>query len=69
MRIRTDHLVHKFTEMNTNKKSIDKLIKNNFYDYINEQWFKETNIDTNPKYYVEVDDFRIVQNKVYYLTG
>jgi putative endopeptidase len=66
MRIRTDHLVHKFTEMNKNKKSIDKLIKNNFYDYINEQWFKETNIDTNPKYYVEVDDFRIVQNKVYY---
>jgi putative endopeptidase len=66
MKIRNNYLVKKFTEMNSNKKSIDKLIKSNFYDYINEQWSKENKIDNDPKYYVEVDDFRIVQNKVYY---
>ena len=56
------------------KKEIVKL-KNNkknqpnqdFYDYVNEQWIKsQTNeLKDKPKYYVEIDDFRIVQDKVY----
>ncbi len=40
---------------------------NDFYDYINYQWL-ETETDRlkkDPTYYVEVDDFRIVQDKVY----
>ena len=38
-----------------------------FYSYVNEQWIKDETqkLKKVPKYYVEVDDFRIVQDKVY----
>ena len=38
-----------------------------FYDYVNKQWIDEQTMKLKkiPKYYVEVDDFRIVQDKVY----
>ncbi len=41
--------------------------KDDFYDYVNKVWIdKQTKkLEDNPKYYVEVDDFRIVQDKVY----
>ena len=43
-------------------------IKDNFYTHINYDWLKETGkkLKTNKKYYVQVDDFRVVQEKVYY---
>ena len=38
-----------------------------FYSYVNQQWLKDETqkLKKVPKYYVEVDDFRIVQDKVY----
>ena len=38
-----------------------------FYSYVNEQWIRDETqqLKKMPKYYVEVDDFRIVQDKVY----
>jgi putative endopeptidase len=40
---------------------------NDFYTYVNYGWLKEQTeqLKKNPKYYVEVDDFRIVQDNVY----
>ena len=45
--------------------------RNDFYTYINYTWIRDKTIkstqDTdNKKYFVEVDSFRIMQNKVYY---
>jgi putative endopeptidase len=42
-------------------------IKNDFYGYVNDEWFKEHNIEKEEKkYYVQYDNFRIVQEQVYY---
>jgi putative endopeptidase len=55
-------------------KEFSKLKKNktnqpnqDYYDYVNEQWIHEqtANLKKKPEYYVEVDDFRIIQDKVY----
>ena len=40
--------------------------KNDYYNYINYQWLKEQDKDTKKKFFVQVDNFRIVQEKVYY---
>lgn len=61
----THSLMDKFSPHSNRGKDL-KMIKNDFYSYINDQWFKETKIDQRPKYYVEVDNFRIIQEKVYY---
>jgi predicted metalloendopeptidase len=63
---RTQHMIDKFNFLNDNDKTNKYFIKNDFYDYVNQQWFKETVIEDKPKFYVEVDNFRIVQEKVYY---
>jgi putative endopeptidase len=39
--------------------------KTDYYTYINERWLKDYKIDESQKYLVQVDDFRIVQDKVY----
>jgi len=41
--------------------------QNDYYDYINYQWLDEATktLVKDPKYYVEVDDFRVVQDEVY----
>ena len=39
--------------------------ENNFYDYINYQWLKNVSLEEQQKYIVQVDDFRLVQDKVY----
>jgi len=39
--------------------------QNDFYSYINERWLKNYKVETGQEYIVEVDDFRIVQDKVY----
>ena len=42
-------------------------IKDDYYGYCNDQWFKANDIDKGEKkYYVQVDNFRIEQEKVYY---
>ena len=38
---------------------------NNFYDYINYTWLKNISLEKQQKYIVQVDDFRLSQDKVY----
>ena len=40
--------------------------KDNFYDYINFQWLKNITLEEQQKYIVQVDDFRLIQDKVYH---
>ena len=40
--------------------------KSDYYNYINYQWLKEQDKDMKKKFFVQVDNFRIVQEKVYY---
>lgn len=56
-----------FKKHNNSEKE-SKLIKNDFYGYINDSWLKEKTleIEGTPKFYVQFDNFRIVQEKVYY---
>jgi putative endopeptidase len=39
--------------------------QDDFYSYINERWISESVIDEKFKYIVQVDDFRLTQDKVY----
>jgi len=39
---------------------------NNFYDYINYLWLKNVSLEKQQKYIVQVDDFRLAQDKVYH---
>ena len=39
--------------------------QNDFYSYINERWLNEKELDEELKYIVQVDSFRLVQDKVY----
>ena len=39
--------------------------ENDFYDYINYQWLKNVSVEQQQKYIVQVDDFRLTQDKVY----
>jgi putative endopeptidase len=36
-----------------------------FYSFINEKWIKNFELDKSQKYIIQVDDFRIVQDKIY----
>ena len=38
--------------------------ENDFYDYINYQWLKNITVEEQQKYIVQIDDFRLVQDKV-----
>ena len=38
---------------------------NDFYDYINYLWLKQVTLEKRQKYIVQVDDFRLTQDKVY----
>jgi putative endopeptidase len=38
---------------------------NDYYSYINERWLKNINLKKKQKYITQVDDFRLVQDKVY----
>ena len=51
------------------KKTVPKgiLPNNDFYTYINYEWIKYMKVDTQKEgYIVQLDDFRLVQNKVFY---
>lgn len=39
--------------------------ENDFYSFVNERWLKNVKIEEDQKYLVQVDDFRLVQDKVY----
>ena len=39
--------------------------ENDFYDYINYQWLQNTSIEKQQEYIVQIDDFRLTQDKVY----
>ncbi len=39
---------------------------NDFYDYINYLWLKNVSLEQQQKYIVQVDDFRLIQDKVYH---
>jgi len=39
--------------------------QDDFYSYINERWVTESKIDDNLRYIIQVDDFRLTQDKVY----
>jgi putative endopeptidase len=39
--------------------------RNDFYSYINEVWINQKELDEAQKYIVQVDNFRLVQDKVY----
>lgn len=43
-----------------------KLTKKDFYSFINDEWINTKERENKLKYYVEVDNFRIMQEKVYY---
>ena len=62
---RTKFLADKFSTQNINDKKNHDLLKNDFYGFVNTEWAKE-NLTELPKYYVQLDNFRIVQEKVYY---
>jgi len=49
------------------KKTVTKQPNQDFYEYVNYQWLQDQTetLKKLPKYYVEVDDFRIIQDKVY----
>jgi predicted metalloendopeptidase len=40
--------------------------ENDFYDYINYQWLKNVSLEEQQKYIVQIDDFRLAQDKVYH---
>lgn len=40
--------------------------EDNFYDYINYQWLKNITLEEEQKYIVQIDDFRLAQDRVYH---
>ena len=46
-------------------KQVQK-VKNDYYSYVNDEWFKQNDIEKKQNYYVQFDSFRIVQEQVYY---
>ena len=60
----TKLVAKEFKELKSGKKFRPN---ENYYDYVNYTWIERQTkkLEKLPKYYVEVDDFRIVQDKVY----
>ncbi len=60
----TETLNKEFADL---KKKKENQPNEDYYDYVNNQWLKEQTaiLKKHPTYYVEVDDFRVVQDKVY----
>jgi putative endopeptidase len=66
MEKRTRFMVDKFKYVNKHIDEINYAKKNDFYNLVNEQWINSNDIEKNPKYYSKYDDFRVVQEDVYY---
>ena len=64
----TAFLKENFAQINLPK--VLHLIKNDYYTYVNDEWFKKHDIekksDKDKNYYVQYDHFRIVQEEVYH---
>jgi len=59
-------LKKEFDPQHDTAQNIEKM-RNNFYGYANDVWFKEHDIEKGEKkYYVQHDEFRFTQEKVYY---
>ena len=43
----------------------EKMIRSDFYTYINGDWINRVTEENKPEYFVEYDNFRLAQNKVY----
>jgi putative endopeptidase len=57
----------KFTKMLLSKFAPSSVTPNNdYYSYINYQWLKNIELEEQQKYIVQVDDFRLTQDKVYH---
>jgi putative endopeptidase len=60
-------LINEFTKFSKNDLNYkSKFAKNDFYTFINNDWLYHFDKEKNDKFYVEIDNFRIVQEKVYY---
>ena len=56
----------KFVKQLLSKFAPNKIkAKDDFYDFINYQWLNETSLEERQKYIVQIDDFRLTQDKVY----
>ena len=62
----------KFNLEKTDIKDLKKAVspskinpQNDFYSYINERWLNEKELEEDQKYIIQVDSFRLVQDKVY----
>ena len=58
-----------FLKKNFKQSNLPKSIstvKTDYYSYVNDEWFKEHDIEKASNYYVQYDSFRIVQEQVYY---
>jgi len=57
----------KFTKMLLSKFAPSSVTPNNdYYSYINYKWLKNIELEEQQKYIVQVDDFRLTQDKVYH---
>jgi len=58
-----------FLKQNFKAGEVPKLVKqlkNDYYSYVNDEWFKQNDIEKKANYYVQFDSFRITQEEVYY---
>ena len=61
-------LIKKFTQMSHGKdlNYSTSQLKNDFYTFVNKGWIDSIIAEKKKNYYVEIDNFRVVQEKVYY---
>jgi putative endopeptidase len=61
-------LVKRFIKISNGKdlNYSNALLKDDFYSFINKEWINSISNKKQQKYYVQTDNFRIVQEKVYY---
>jgi putative endopeptidase len=58
---------HKFTKLLLSKFAPSKIKpQNDYYSYINYKWLENVALEKQQKYIVQVDDFRLTQDKVYH---
>jgi predicted metalloendopeptidase len=58
--LRNSHLKKLFYDLNYNIKP-----QNDFYNYVDSIWYKNIKLNIDQAYIVEIDDFRLVQYKIY----
>lgn len=56
------HMLHQFKNAVTENKFRPE---NDFFSFVNERWMKDFKVEESQKYIVQVDDVRLIQDKVY----